>query len=90
MTEERLAEWESIFSDKWQAVFEGLPHVQAPFTTMNGWAVMAAKGGKELMAEVRRLSKLKEAVRVARRVQATPLNPIWQEIDALLAEDVPE
>ena len=81
MTDERLAEYASLFSE---------PLDDKTPMWLLGWAEVAKKGGHELLAEVRRLQKLEKAVRIARRVQATPLNPIWHEVDALLAEEAPQ
>ena len=49
MTEERLAEWEQLFAEE----LEG----QTPVWLL-GWAVVAKRGGNDLMAEVRQQSAL--------------------------------
>ena len=54
MTEERLTEWETIFSGKWESIFSELPG-STNLVTMTGYALLAVRGGKELITEVRRL-----------------------------------
>ena len=54
MTEERLAEWEQLFAEE----LEGKTPVW-----LLGWAVVAKRGGNDLLAEVRRLQRENEQLR---------------------------
>ncbi len=75
MTEERLAEWEQLFA-------EGIED-KTPVWLL-GWAVVAKRGGNDLMAEVRRLHGALEEI--ARNAYATAETPaLWAQ--AVLASD---